>query len=304
MRERSLSTPVALFIYNRPETTERVFEQIAEAEPPEFYVVADGPKNETDADQCLAARNKISVDWECDYWTNYADENLGLRERLSSGLDWVFDNTDRAIILEDDTLPHPDFFGFCEEILDEYEDDDRIMHVTGTNMVEEWRADSCDYFFSFLGGIWGWATWRDAWQEYDREMSTWEEIGPECLQQVLHDREISRWLTRNYQETHDGAIDTWDHQWDYSKIRNHGLSVIPSRNLVSNIGFGESATHTVNKDDERAAMSTFNCEFPIDHPTAVYPDRQYHEQYYDAVGASRLKRILSRVYSRFRSPWE
>ena len=167
-------TPIVFLIFNRPDTTKRVFEAIRQAKPKKLLVVADGPRDDRqgEAEKCAAVRSIIdTVDWDCKVLTNYADVNLGCGLRVSSGLDWVFEQVEEAIILEDDCLPHPSFFPFCEEMLDLYRHDERIMHIAGTNSLEEWKSDVQSYHFSYTGGIWGWATWQRAWKYYHFKMS-------------------------------------------------------------------------------------------------------------------------------------
>jgi hypothetical protein len=171
-----LSTPVAFIIFNRPDTTARVFEAIRRAEPPQLLIVADGPRVDrpSDVERCAAARAVIErVDWDCEVLTNYAEANMGLADRVSSGLDWVFSLCDRAIVLEDDCLPDPSFFRFCDELLDRYRDDERVMAISGDNFQLGRRRTRYSYYLSRYNHCWGWATWRRGWQHYDHRMQLW-----------------------------------------------------------------------------------------------------------------------------------
>ena len=173
-----LSIPVAFIIFNRPDTTARVFEEIRRAQPPQLLVIADGPRlnHPEDVEKCAAARAIIEqVDWDCKVLRDFAESNMGCKQRVSSGLDWVFGTVQEAIILEDDCLPHPTFFQFCQELLKHYRDDTRIMAINGTNVLGKWKADIQDYHFSYHGGVWGWASWRRAWEYYDASMSMWND---------------------------------------------------------------------------------------------------------------------------------
>ncbi len=183
--EGLVKTPVAFLIYNRPELTRRVFNEIRNAQPPVLLIVADGPspKRTEDALHCTLTRSIVeNVDWPCTVMRNYADFNMGCRERVSSGLDWVFSQVPEAIVLEDDCLPEPGFFRFCTEVLEHFRDDDRVMMVSGTNMLEEWKSETQSYHFSNYGGVWGWASWRRAWNYYDVDMKDWEK--PEVKEKV------------------------------------------------------------------------------------------------------------------------
>ena len=171
-----LNTPVALSVFNRPDTTEAVVEAIARAKPRQLFVFADGAGSEEEAVECEHARRVAErVDWDCDARFLYSDVNMGARQRYSSGVDWVLGKVEEAIILDDDCVPHPDFFQFCEAMLDRYRDDDRVMMVCGTNYLEQWEASRQSYHFSYFGSVWGWATWKAAWSAYDVDMKGWGE---------------------------------------------------------------------------------------------------------------------------------
>ena len=163
----SLSTPVAFIIFNRPDTTEIVFETIRQAKPSKLLVVADGPRTDRsgEVEKCTATRAVIErVDWECEVITNYSDVNLGCKRRVSGGIDWIFSQVEEAIILEDDCLPAPSFFQFCQTMLERYRYDDRISMIGGSNYQQENSRTSDSYFFTKYAHIWGWATWRRAWK--------------------------------------------------------------------------------------------------------------------------------------------
>lgn len=244
----SLSTPVAFILFNRPDTTARVFEAIRQAQPEKLLVIADGARIDrpNEAEKCAATRSIIDrVDWKCEVLTNYSEVNLGCKRRVSSGIDWVFSQVEAAIILEDDCLPAPSFFQFCQSLLDYYRDDDRISMISGTNLQQGQSRTPYSYYFSKHAQIWGWATWRRAWKDYDVDMKTW----PECrqnnlLQSMFYDTyEQDNW-NNIFDNVFAGKIDTWDYQWLYTGLSQNRLSIEPDRNLVSNIGFGEDATHT------------------------------------------------------------
>ncbi len=166
MNDWKLKTTIAFLIFNRPDATERVFEEIGKAKPPMLLVIADGPRAQVpeDAEKCAASRAIIEqADWDCRIVKNYSDINMGCRNRVSSGLNWVFDTVEKAIILEDDCLPSPSFFRFCQELLTYYQDDVRVMTINGTNWQLGWKIGDGSYYFSRFNLIWGWATWRRAW---------------------------------------------------------------------------------------------------------------------------------------------
>lgn len=171
----SVSTPVAFFIFNRPVLTEIVFEAIAKAKPKKLLVVADGPRFAEEEEKCQKARAAVidKINWECEVLTNFSDRNQGCKYRVSSGLDWVFSEVEEAIILEDDCLPAPSFFRFCETLLARYRDDERVMTISGDNFQLGNSRTEYSYYFSKYTHIWGWASWRRAWQHYDVDMKSW-----------------------------------------------------------------------------------------------------------------------------------
>jgi hypothetical protein len=270
MTDFQLTTPVAFLIFNRPDTTARVFEAIRQAKPPQLLVVADGPRPDRadDIEKCKAARAIIEgVDWDCEVLTNYSDLNLGCKNRVSSGLDWVFDTVEQAIILEDDCLPHPSFFRFCQDLLDYYRNDQRIMAISGDNFQFGRKRTGYSYYFSCYNHIWGWASWRRAWQYYDVKMKLWQEIRDgNWLESILGKTQAVKYWRKIFQTYYDGKIDTWDYPWTFACWIQNGLTILPNVNLVSNIGFGEDATHTSSSKSRLANLGVQEMNFPLKCP--------------------------------------
>jgi hypothetical protein len=276
MQNFQLKTPVTFIIFKRPETTERVFEAIRLAKPPKLLVIADGPREDRvgEAEKCTATRAIIDrIDWDCEVLKNYSEVNLGCAKRVSSGLNWVFDQVEEAIILEDDCLPHPTFFRFCEELLERYRYDQRIMSISGNNDHFFQKRTEDSYYFSLYNSCWGWATWRRAWQYYDFEMKLWSEIRAEdFLLDILVNKQAARFWTKIFQSVYDGGLNTWAYRWKFACWIQNGLSIKPTVNLISNIGFGEEATHTKTRKDNRANLSSEMIAFPLKHPSFVIRD--------------------------------
>lgn len=272
-----ITTPVAFLIFNRPDKTERVFAEIAKAKPSRLLVIADGPRpdKQGETEKCAAARAVIErVDWGCEVLKNYSDVNLGCKRCVSSGLDWVFDNVEEAIILEDDCLPGQSFFRFCQELLAYYRSDTRVMQICGLNVFKKWSRSGHSYFFSNYGPIWGWASWRRAWKYYDVDMKLWPEIKEKRLyEDFCQSSEEAEYRLDIYNKVYHGEIGTWDYQWGFAKMINHGLSIIPSVNQISNIGFDADATHTVvGQNNPYATMKTYDINFPLTYPKYVVRD--------------------------------
>jgi hypothetical protein len=266
----SLDIPVALFLFNRADPTERVFRRIAEAKPSKLLIIADGPRNEAERAGCRAARKVTEkVDWTCEVRRNYSEENLGCRRRMYSGIDWVFSLCDEAILLEDDCLPHPTFFRFCAELLKRYRDDERVMMISGDNMQLGRRWTGNSYYFSAITHIWGWATWRRAWRHHDAAMSDWPAHRDTDFPGDFVPCEAGRRFYRKMMDdTYTGKLNAWSLGWMYAAWKLRALTVLPEVNLISNIGYGEGATHT-RKVDQFAELPVEAMKFPLRHPAEV-----------------------------------
>lgn len=271
----ALDTPVAFLIFNRPEVTFRVFEQIARQRPRQLLIVADGPRSPEEKLRCNQARSILEkVTWECEVLTNFSDTNLGCKRRVSSGLDWVFSQVEEAIILEDDCLPCDSFFKYCTEMLTRYRDDERVMAITGSNLQDGLQRTEHSYYFSKLMLVWGWASWRRAWQHYDVDMKTWPEFQRSgCLQAYCDGPEEEAHWMNTFDTAYRGQIDTWDFQWFYTCWAQSGFTVTPNTNLISNIGFGPEATHTTSTESPLSERGTQEMD-EITHPPLVARHRE------------------------------
>ncbi|MDX6617028.1 MAG: hypothetical protein QOD60_2119, partial [Solirubrobacterales bacterium] len=271
-----VETPVAMLIFNRPETTSRVFETVRQARPERLMVVADGPRPdvEGEAERCAQARAVTeAVDWPCEVLRDYSEVNLGCRLRVSSGIDWVFEQAEEAILLEDDCLPDPSFFGYCEELLDHYREDERVMHISGDNLCFGRRGDA-SYYFSRFPHIWGWATWRRAWDKYDLNVGRWAAGDKDAYLAGFDDDGERQFWRQIWDESAAGRVKTWDYQWMFALVANNGLAINPNVNLVSNIGFGAGSTHTEEDPDEIGNLPVEPIESPLRHPAEVARDRE------------------------------
>ncbi|MBH8563643.1 glycosyltransferase family 2 protein [Nostoc sp. CENA67] len=274
-----MTAPVAFFIFNRPALTLKVFEAIRQAKPQKLFVIADGPRTErrNEAEKCAATRAVIEqVDWDCEVFKNYSDVNLGCGQRVSTGISWVFEQVEEAMILEDDCLPHPSFFPFCTELLEKYKNEPKIMTITGTNWLGEWKPQQQSYHFNFCGGFWGWATWRRAWQGYDYDLKLWaNEEAKERVRDFIADDKHFHALANVCSQAYNKEVDAWSYQWLFQCCLHSGIEVVPSVNLISNIGFGQDAAHTKNAYDVRSKIPLSPLLFPLKEPDAMVIDRKY-----------------------------
>jgi hypothetical protein len=277
MQTSPFKTPVAMFVFRRPETTRRVFEVIANIRPARLLLIADGPRAgmPSEEEACHQVREIVShVDWPCEVSTNFADHNLGCQRRMISGLNWVFSLVEEAILLEDDCLPDVSFFRYCEEILTRYRDNPVIFMAAGFNPIHTHVHTNYSYYFSNFCHCWGWATWRRAWAQFDERITSWPDIRDAGLLQELLDRRknLAYWTDIFDQTYHGPGLNAWDYQWFYAMITHHSLCVVPQVNLVENIGFGSGATHTVY-DWEKPIVKVGSIQFPLIHPPALIPLR-------------------------------
>ena len=294
----SLSTPVAFLIFNRPDLAEIVFAAIRQAQPKQLFVVADGPRSDEESEKCKQTRAIIDrVDWDCQVLTNFSDVNLGSKYRISSGLDWVFSQVEDAIILEDDCLPAPSFFDFCQELLEKYRYDNRIMNISGTNLQYGKSRTNDSYYFSKYAATWGWASWRRAWQDYDVEIETWTEFKSSEIIKSIHINHYEQkyWLDV-LERIHQKSFNTcWDHQWNYHCWTRNGLSITPNVNLISNIGFRADATHTTYLESHLAAIPIGNI-WEIKHPTFIVANQEADAYVFDCVlGGNEMEKANSAI---------
>lgn len=293
-----MRTPIALLIFARPDTTERVFAAIRQGKPATLFVIADGPRPgyPDDPQRCARARAIIErVDWPCTVRTDYAETNLGHRKRVSSGLDWVFSATEEAIILEDDCVPDATFFRFCDELLEKYRDDERIAQISGINFLLGKKTLPYSYDFSRTPYTWGWATWRRAWRHYDATMHLWPLLRDEGrLPDVFGDARSARALRASYEKIYQGEPRIWDYQWSFACYTQSMLSVVPHVNLISNIGFGADASHTLFTG-KIAGLPTEPIQFPLVHPPYVLRDSRFERITKENSSPPIAVRIAARV---------
>lgn len=297
----SLSTPVAFLIFNRPELTKTVFEAIRQAKPQKLLIIADGPRFPEEAEKCQETREIISqVDWKCEVLTNFSEINLGCKNRISTGLNWVFSEVEEAIILEDDCLPAPSFFDFCQNLLDRYRYDERIVHIGGSNFQDSQIRNDCSYYLSKYSHIWGWASWRRAWKYYDVTMKTWPQYKKSSmLGSIWESIYEQKYWTDRFDSVFNNGIDTWDYQWLYTCWYQNGLSILPNSNLISNIGFGADATHTKGKEvlPQLPTTDIWDIKHPLLIARDIDADNYTFDRYYGNKPMKKYHRWLAKFKS-------
>lgn len=262
-----VQTPVLLVVFNRPDTTARVLSLLRQVRPATLLVVADGPRpnRPDDVERCAATRAVVDhVDWPCEVLRSYADENLQCDPRVQSGIDWAFEHVDELIVLEDDMVPHPSFFPWCEAMLDRYRDDPEVMHISGRNELGRWGEPGADHLLAQRSNVWSWATWRSAWTSVDHSLAHARDPGARAhLEARVPDPVVATPLLRELEWAAADDLVPWDRRWLLNIALADGLAVAPTVNLCANLGFRADATHTTNPHDLRGTTPVLEAP-PVD----------------------------------------
>ena len=274
--------PVVMIVYRRLDLTKQVFSRIREVRPKELYIIADGPRSESEKEAVQSVRDYIDshIDWDCNVHRNYATENYGLRYRMPSGTDWVFETADKAIFLEDDVYPTLSFFSFCREMLLQYENDEDIMMISGTNLYPgDGSFGDYDITFSYFATIWGWATWKRAWEKYDVNIRRWPQVRRSGEIKDIFTKKGYRFYATVFNDLQYHWYRTWDYQWEFAKFVNHGLGIVPRVNLIRNLGMGnadgEHANDTKDKIDFVSGVEVMEMPHPIRCPEQAKRNEEY-----------------------------
>ena len=271
MEHDGLFTPVVFIIFNRPDCVRQSFAAIRSAKPTKLFIIADGPRDDhpEDVTLCKKCRDIVkNIDWDCDVERNYSDVNLGCGRRPATGISWVFDHVDRAIILEDDCVPAISFFYFCQEMLEKYKDDERIYSVSGMNFGLT-SDNEADYYFTHINSTWGWATWRRVWLQYDYEIKSFPQFKENNqLLPIMMIQAFADYWYRCFDEVYSGRLTSaWDCQFLFMSFLHQGLHIYPQNNMVTYIGFNDMATHCTEIDENnlfsKAAMDTCALKKPF-----------------------------------------
>ena len=301
MPNNHTDVPVLMVFFNRAEPLKHVFDAVKEAKPSKLFLAQDGARdgNMTDAENVEACRKVVSqIDWDCEVFYNYSDVNLGCGKRMSSAISWAFEQVDRLIILEDDCVPGSDFFPFCEELLEKYKDDARISMISAMNHLEEYHNFNNDsYVFCNSGAIWAWATWKRQWEMYDFEMSFVERLNAfDKIEKAYYPSYYKRDLLSQGRDrvktVKEGRkLSSWTFQFNMLRFLNHQLTIVPSVNMMSNVGLTSESTHASGslKLIPKGLRPVFfmpihKMEFPLKHPEFTYCDDHFDKQVWKLMG--------------------
>lgn len=279
MTPQPFTTPILLIAFNRPDTTQRVFDEIRKAKPAQFFMAVDGPRDGRPEEKALVqavcdiARQ---VDWDCEVKTLFHEKNLGCAIGVESAITWFFNHVEEGIILEDDCIANQSFFPFCQEMLEKYRNEEKVMLISGDNFQSGKKRGNASYYFSIYPHIWGWATWRRAWQHFDLTIKTFPIfVAEKKIEGIFENKDAQKYWLDIFQKFYDGRRkDTWDYQWLYAVWFRNGLAIIPNVNLISNIGFGPDATHTNTPNPAVTNIKSEVLSFPLTHPANMEPDKK------------------------------
>jgi len=280
VKKYQVSKPLLFIIYNKPEETEKVFKIIQKVKPKKIYIAADGPSQnatKSELEKISQTRSIVKkINWKCSVKTLFREQNLGCKLGVTQAITWFFQNESEGIILEDDCLPNIYFFEYCDKLLDKYKHNTRISSISGSNPYEGGINIHDSYLFSSHSQIWGWATWKRVWDLYDVNMKDWKNVkdSGEFCTKFYSERAYTYWKNL-FQKCFEGKIDTWDYQFFFCQLKNNLLTIVPSKNLVSNIGFGKNATHTKFDIHSIANLPTRKLHTPYIHPSKIEVNTEY-----------------------------
>ena len=302
-----MEVPILLIVWRRPHILSQVINAIRPLAPKYLFVACDGPRPDRpgEAEKVAATREVIDseIDWPCQIKRLYSDVNQGCSDGPIRAITWFFDQVEEGIILEDDCIPHLDFFSYCATLLERYRHDERVWCISGSNFQNgEWRGDG-SYFFSHIPLIWGWATWRRCWSHYNKALISWPKFRESSLfESIMYDECMRYYWSNKWDLTYmNDQVTWWDYQWVYTCISNGGLSVHPNLNLIRNIGTGPDASHTFG------GMLSYELSdrsiSPICHPAFIVSDSFADRHLFDnTFGGKRVRRqrtLYYRIYHRF-----
>jgi hypothetical protein len=275
------NTPILFIIYKNPKVTKLVFEKIREIKPSVLYISSDGPKENSFAEEVreINETRKIieNIDWDCKVYKKYEKINLGCKLGVSSAISWLFETEENGIILEYDCIPDLSFFRFCEILLEKYKDNEKIFSISGNNFdfgnINELNNDKNSYHFSHILKLWGWATWKRAWKFFDIELKDFNHFKKQnTIKDLILNKDHQNYWLDKINEVHVGINNsTWGFIWLYTLLNNKAYCITPNINLVSNIGFGDEATHAKDSTSIFSNMKTGSIQ-TINHPTIIEPN--------------------------------
>lgn len=276
---------VLLLVFNRPELAQQAMLRIRAVQPPRLYIHGDGPRpTRAGEDSAVSETRKVIslIDWPCEVYTLFREENMGLRKGVGGAIDWFFENEPYGIIIEDDCIPDPSFFQFCAELLVRYQDDDKVMHIGGSNLLSHVTGDyPADYLVTRFPFVWGWAGWRRAWRKMDFQMENLDAfISANKISRIVNTFPADVYLLDKLLKTKAETMQSWAYTWLYSIIDNDGVCILSTTNLTQNVGVGDPEATNTKGNNERARIRAGAVRFPLRHPVSLSPDPDLDMRYF------------------------
>lgn len=289
-------TPILLTIFNRPDLSARLWTEIRKIKPSILYVAADGPRtgNKNDERLCEKTRQIITqgINWNCNLKLLFRKKNLGCGRAMSSAITWFFKNVSEGIILEDDCLPHPDFFPYCNKLLERYRNEDRIFMISGNGVSDNYgQKIKTDYIFTQIPSAWGWATWRRSWEKYDfrlNKLESFKQYGN--IEKIFSKIDYQKYWLNYFNEIKYDGLNNWDYQLAFAAFKSKGLCIRPRYNLVSNLGI-QAGNGTIKSAVPKTGLKINN------FPNKIEADKQADEMIMHLLISPtyKLKTILKRL---------
>jgi hypothetical protein len=297
-----VESAILFLVFNRLDVTKQVFEIIKAVKPPHLYIASDGARVDVAGEERMVQtiRDYIidNIDWECKVKTLFRNKNLGCKHAVSQAISWFFEHEEMGVILEDDCLPDPSFFRFCDELLVKYANKNEVAVINGGGRTDKLLFSKSSYCFTKYPLIWGWASWRRVWQQYDIEMKDWSEYKHDIINSFDKKKTACYWQNA-FDKTYQGQIDTWDYQFIYMVLKNNYKCIVPHKNLISNIGFSADATHTRDNVYGDANQKTFELDFPLIHPENFNNNisvDDFYDRYFSPIPfIKRVKRKILKI---------
>lgn len=304
-----MNTPILFLIFNRLDCTKVVFETIRSARPTRLYVASDGPRRHIESEMLKVerVRNYVldNIDWDCEVKTLMRPENLGCKYAVSSAISWFFENEEQGIILEDDCVPNESFFRFCQELLVKYKDDEGISLISGDGRGPESVGITEDYSLCKYPLIWGWASWSRVWKNYSVEMEDWPEYRNSLSHIISNNKATVKFWQTTFERVYNKEIDTWDYQLSFLLLKSRTKCIVPKVNLISNIGFGDDATHTTKGDKDIVNRRRGELIFPLEHRLNPKTELKINKFYDREVFVAKkfIFKLLKRIFNLLSFKW-
>lgn len=266
-----MDLPVLILVFNRPNDTQVLLDRLKEIKPTQIYVGADGPRIDKPGElkSCLQTRAVFEqIDWDCEIHTLYREKNIGCRKAVSGAISWFFEQVEYGVILEDDCIPHIDFFPFCAQLLLEYQNKKEVKHISGFNCFH--TPSEGDYLFSQHPIVSGWATWRDRWQAFDLDMKRLPDYIKSRQDNPIFDNQLAQqYMFDKWLATYHKKNSSWAYAWAFDAFAKNEVCILPKYNLITNIGFDDTATNTTQKPSYFKPAISHRLEFPLNPPPTI-----------------------------------